>query len=219
MHAVKGKGKKVVKKVRKKTREEILDQSIPLFAASGYDGVSMREVANAVGVTPSALYYHFPDKEQLYLDAVAHAFKDKVASLKAALGGEGKASERLKAFIFRFAKILATEKDFHRLLQWVLLDGGGQRLHKLVDRVFQEWFVAVRDLSGKLGSSHDPHLLAISIIGLVAFPFETRLARHFLPDYQPQYENPDVLAQHAVDLLRHGILGQDPGTGVRSSRK
>lgn len=219
MHAVKGKGKKMAKKARKKTREEILDQSIPLFAASGYDGVSMREVANAVGVTPSALYYHFSDKEQLYLDAVAHAFKDRVASLKAALGGEGKASERLKAFIFRFARMLATEKDFHRLLQWVLLDGGEQRLHKLVDSVFQEWFVAVRDLSGKLGSSHDPHLLAISIISLVAFPFETRLARRFLPDYQSQYENPDVLAQHAIDLLRHGILGQDPGAGARPSQK
>lgn len=207
------KGNKMAKNARKKTREEILDLSIPLFAASGYDGVSIREIAGAVGVTPSALYYHFPDKEQLYLEVVAYAFKEKVALLKAVLEGKGEAPERLNAFIFQFARMLATEKDFHRLLQWVLLDGGGQRLHKLVDNVFQEWFVAVRDLARKLDSTLDPHLLAISIIGLLAFPFETKLARRFLPDYRPQYEKPDVIAQHAVDLLRNGLLGRGPGGG------
>lgn len=47
-------------------RDKILDASLPLFAAAGFQGVSMRDVASAVGSTPAALYYHFPDKEQLY---------------------------------------------------------------------------------------------------------------------------------------------------------
>ena len=37
------------------TRKEILGLSVPLFATVGFDGVSMRDIAAAVGVTPAAL--------------------------------------------------------------------------------------------------------------------------------------------------------------------
>uniref|UniRef100_UPI003452EAA2 TetR/AcrR family transcriptional regulator n=1 Tax=uncultured Acinetobacter sp. TaxID=165433 RepID=UPI003452EAA2 len=43
------------------THERILNCSIVLFARSGFHGVSMRQVAEAVGVTVAALYYHFKD--------------------------------------------------------------------------------------------------------------------------------------------------------------
>ena len=72
---------------RRKTREEILELSAPLFARHGYDGVSMRDVAAAVGLTQAALYYHFSDKDQLYLDAVTCEFQEKEAALKAMLAG------------------------------------------------------------------------------------------------------------------------------------
>ena len=49
------------------TRERIQTQAARLFVASGYHGVSMREVAEAVGVTKPALYHHYADKEALFL--------------------------------------------------------------------------------------------------------------------------------------------------------
>lgn len=74
---------------KRKTREEILELSAPLFAQNGYDGVSMRDVAAAVGLTQAALYYHFADKDQLYLDAVAYEFREREAALKDMLAGDG----------------------------------------------------------------------------------------------------------------------------------
>jgi AcrR family transcriptional regulator len=68
-----------------KNREYILERSIRLFAKAGYDGVSMRDVAVAVELTPAALYYHFADKEQLYVDAVAYAFREVTGVLKSAI--------------------------------------------------------------------------------------------------------------------------------------
>lgn len=49
------------------TRGRIQIEAARLFVASGYHGVSMREVAQAVGVTKPALYHHFADKEALFL--------------------------------------------------------------------------------------------------------------------------------------------------------
>ena len=49
------------------TRERIQTEAARLFVASGYHGVSMREVAEAVGVTKTALYHHYADKEALFL--------------------------------------------------------------------------------------------------------------------------------------------------------
>lgn len=47
------------------TRERILDVSLRLFSEQGYDKTSLREVAENVGVTKAALYYHFPSKESV----------------------------------------------------------------------------------------------------------------------------------------------------------
>ncbi|WP_309570819.1 TetR/AcrR family transcriptional regulator, partial [Deinococcus sp.] len=49
------------------TRARIQAQAARLFVQSGYHGVSMREVAQAVGVTKPALYHHYADKEALFL--------------------------------------------------------------------------------------------------------------------------------------------------------
>ncbi len=49
------------------TREHILEEATRLFVAEGYVGLSMRRLAEQVGVSKAGLYYHFKDKESLFL--------------------------------------------------------------------------------------------------------------------------------------------------------
>jgi AcrR family transcriptional regulator len=49
------------------TRQRILDVALALFIEQGYDGTSLREIAERLGVTKAALYYHFASKEDLLL--------------------------------------------------------------------------------------------------------------------------------------------------------
>jgi AcrR family transcriptional regulator len=48
------------------TRDRILDVALDLFIEKGYDKVSLREVAERVGVTKAALYYHFASKDEIF---------------------------------------------------------------------------------------------------------------------------------------------------------
>lgn len=52
------------------SRAAILEAAKHLFMEDGFRGISMRQIAEAVGVTKAALYYHFQDKEDLFVAIV-----------------------------------------------------------------------------------------------------------------------------------------------------
>jgi AcrR family transcriptional regulator len=49
------------------TRQRILDVALDLFTEQGYDGTSLRQIAEQLGVTKAALYYHFESKEDILM--------------------------------------------------------------------------------------------------------------------------------------------------------
>jgi len=56
---------------RTDTRQRILDVAARLFAAHGFAGTSIRDIAADLGLTKAALYYHFSSKEELLHELVA----------------------------------------------------------------------------------------------------------------------------------------------------
>jgi AcrR family transcriptional regulator len=49
------------------TRERILDVAIDLFTVQGFDATSMREIAERLGISKPAIYYHFASKEDILM--------------------------------------------------------------------------------------------------------------------------------------------------------
>jgi AcrR family transcriptional regulator len=72
---------------RGSTRERILDVALELFAEHGYEQTSLREIAERLGVTKAALYFHFERKEDILfelhmrLHALGRGALDELASL------------------------------------------------------------------------------------------------------------------------------------------
>jgi len=50
------------------TRERILDIALELFTEQGYDKTSLRDIAERLGTTKAALYYHFKSKSDILLE-------------------------------------------------------------------------------------------------------------------------------------------------------
>lgn len=57
------------------TREKILDAARELFMAGGYDGVSMRQIADKIEYSPTAIYVHFADKDELFREICHEDFR------------------------------------------------------------------------------------------------------------------------------------------------
>lgn len=58
------------------TKQRILEKSLELFSAKGYDAVSVGEIAKAVGIKAPSLYNHFPSKQAIF-DAILETSLDK----------------------------------------------------------------------------------------------------------------------------------------------
>ncbi|MEE4543819.1 TetR/AcrR family transcriptional regulator [Streptomyces sp. V4-01] len=80
-------------------REEILDAALAIADERGLGAVSMRAVAQAVGVTPMALYPHVKDKAGL-LDAMLGRLLAGVYAAAPAMAGDTGWRERLRVFAF-----------------------------------------------------------------------------------------------------------------------
>ena len=63
------------------TREKILAAARELFIAEGYDGVSMRRIADKIEYSPTAIYIHFADKDQLFREICHEDFRRLAPSL------------------------------------------------------------------------------------------------------------------------------------------
>nr|NLI50828.1 TetR/AcrR family transcriptional regulator [Propionibacterium sp.] len=64
-------------------RTRLIAEATRQFVERGFDGASMREIADACGVTKAALYYHYAGKADLLRDIVA-GYLDQVAAVVAA---------------------------------------------------------------------------------------------------------------------------------------
>lgn len=195
---------------KRSTRKDILDVSVGLFARHGYEGVTMRKIAAAVGVQAPALYYHFPDKRNLYLAVMAYAVTDKLDSATGALNKDGPPALRLQEFIARLIRDLDADPDLLLLLQRERLDGDEERLKLLVKEVFMTPFVALIGVIKEIapGRDADALLAALSVIGLVMHPLEARAMVRFIPGWYPEFNQTDRLTHHVCELLREGLIRQ-----------
>lgn len=84
----------------RESRERAIEEATRLFVEHGYHGISMREIAEQVGVSKAGLYYHFRDKEDLFL-AILTANIEQIE----AIVGQARAQETTTRG--RIARILA----------------------------------------------------------------------------------------------------------------
>ncbi|GIE89081.1 TetR/AcrR family transcriptional regulator [Actinoplanes regularis] len=71
---------------RTDTRERAVTVALELFARQGYTATSLREIAERLGVTKAALYFHFRTKEEI-LTAILRGYLDGVTTLVEAAEG------------------------------------------------------------------------------------------------------------------------------------
>jgi AcrR family transcriptional regulator len=96
--------------------ESVLSIAVDVFNERGYDGTSMEDLARALGVTKSAIYYHVPGKEQLLaraLDRALDGLFELAADERAAIGP---AIDRLEWVVRESVRLLVDRLPYVTLL-------------------------------------------------------------------------------------------------------
>jgi AcrR family transcriptional regulator len=80
-------------------RKQILATAKSMFIQQGYHGLAMRQISEALGVSKAALYYHFKDKEELFLAILTAYLDDMESLLDQILNGQASGQERIFEFV------------------------------------------------------------------------------------------------------------------------
>lgn len=99
------------------TKEQIALAATRLFARLGYDGTSIRDIAEASGVTKPALYYHFKSKEELYKWIIHDAYAFFLDAIEAIIRNpEADFQHRLKRLTKLYFECVTQYEDTTRLI-------------------------------------------------------------------------------------------------------
>ena len=92
---------------------EILRESAKLFAAKGYDGTSMQDIASAVGIKKASIYHFFADKAEIHSTVVILSLTRLTGLVQERQRGLVRASERVEAFARAHAQHIAENAPFY----------------------------------------------------------------------------------------------------------
>ena len=185
------------------TKEKILDAALTLFAENGYDGTSVEQIANIVGIKAPSLYKHYNGKEEIlkaWIDSAEARYEEMFGSEK----NIGKVPQSPEEFIqvtmerisftmrdpiIRKTRRLLVQEQFRneRISEVTTrhqLDGVQRMFAKIIKEMMDEGLVA----------QDDPDLLAVELTA----PAVLQIAR---TDRQPQCEKESL--EYIEKHLRH----------------
>lgn len=166
----------VLAKKRRLRKEEIIAEATRLFAERGYEGTSMGDLAERVGLRKASLFHHFESKEVLYAAVVSQLIEGVQKAIVAATSAEGTFVERLDALTDAITAMLAAEPHAARLLIREAMDWGPVMRDRLAGTL-QEVLAASVEFTragqreGVFRQGLDPEHLVVSLLGVYFIPF------------------------------------------------
>lgn len=101
---------------RKNSRTHILNVARKLFLKQGYNGVSLREIAAAAGLTTGAVYHHFKNKKEIY-NAICFEAGDMLVSLfHESEINQDTPSKKLISIYDSFISFFYRHRDYYNIL-------------------------------------------------------------------------------------------------------
>ena len=82
--------------LKERTRQELVAAAMRVFVERGFHDASVQEIATAAGCTTGAIYWHFRNKDELFLAAFEAFAITRVGELEAAVGTGGGLPQRTR---------------------------------------------------------------------------------------------------------------------------
>ena len=170
------------------TKEKILDAALTLFAENGYDGTSVEQIANIVGIKAPSLYKHYKGKEDI-LNALIDSAETRYDEIFGSENNIGKIPENREEFIkVTMGRVSFTMRD--PMIRRMLLVQEQFRNERISEATTKHQLDGIQGMFAKIIKGmmdagivvkDDPRLLAVELTA----PAVLQIARS---DRQPQCE-------------------------------
>ncbi|CAM5663824.1 TetR/AcrR family transcriptional regulator OS=Streptomyces alboniger OX=132473 GN=CP975_14400 PE=4 SV=1 [Streptomyces alboniger] len=193
-------------------REQLLDIGRTLFAAKGFEGTSVEEIAAKAGVSKPVVYEHFGGKEGLYAVVVDREMRQLLDMVTSALTA-GHPRELLEQAAFALLDYIETYTDGFRILvrDSPVAQSTGTFASLISDIATQVEDILGQEFKGRGFDQKLAPLYAQALVGMVALT-----GQWWLDVRKPKKAE---VAAHLVNLAWHGLDGLEPKPRLIGHRK
>ena len=199
------------------TRDSLLMAATHLFAARGYDGVSVAQIAQRAGVTKALINYHFGGKHKLYLTIMTDTFSEIVERVEELAASDHSAPDQLREFVALVGEMATTRRPhFPAMMLREVLAGGAHLAPEVVPYLLRV-LGAVRRIvehgvrEGTLRPVN-PVFSHLSLVGSLLFFFATAAFRERLAASMdvPLQAPASEYVRHVQELIARGLAADAP---------
>jgi AcrR family transcriptional regulator len=161
------------------TRERIQSIALELFAEQGYEKTSLREIAERLGVTKAALYYHFRSKEDIVRSFVED-YRAELEQIIAWGASQPRTAGSRAEILARYAGIVSEQLPVIRFMEQnqaamhsLMSDSGARK------KMFRDQFMSLSDLLTPPGAALADRIraaMAVMSIGMSSLLFQREAA-------------------------------------------
>lgn len=192
-------------------RAEILDAATQLLLEKGYaKDVSIRSVAERVGVTPPSIYLHFTDKDEL-LDAVCASYFERLhEEMQRAAIGQPTTLDVLRAQGAAYVRFATATPELYRIATMSEGTPGSNVDNTLNSSAFVHMRASVQALMDEgIYPPGDPTTVALELWTAAHGVAALLIAKPYLPFGDPEEFADRVLRAVCTGQLVTGIVGPD----------
>ena len=182
-----------------RTLEAIMSAGLELIYEHGYEAISLRQLAAAVGIQPGSLYNHIASKQDLLVNLVTRHLSDLLKEADEALTGIDDPEAALRAFVaFHLRYHMLRKREIYIAnseLRSLELDN--RRAVMELRRAYERKLIGILDRAvgqGRL-TILDTHVAAYSILAML-----TGVANWYRPDGARTVD--ELVEMHSVMVFR-----------------
>jgi AcrR family transcriptional regulator len=203
-------------------RERILRAAADIFAAEGFAGARVDEIARRAGVNKAMVYYHVGDKEALYTAVFLATIARATEAITTALARQESPEEQLKAAVRTMVGMTLSNPHFPPMILREFAAGGAGIGPDVLRRVGGIYAAVGEALGRGAREGHfrelDPTLAIMMVAGSVMVlvsgtPMRERL-RALRDPATTHVETPASIAEEVAEIVLHGIC-RTPATSPK----
>jgi len=168
-------------------RAELLAAAEKIFTVAGYEGATIRKIAEEVGVSSTALYMYFQDKSQIMLEICVHALEGLYHKLEAITASPGEPLAKVRGVLEVMLRFGFEQPTAYQLLYCVAPKEVNERRNEVIAPLsrscFQRTMTAVEaaQAAGQLRTDMPAKALTEALIASCHGLIGMRLANPYAP--------------------------------------